>query len=59
MSKKYPNHNPIIDIIEESIKKNLPFDFNDDDILIISEWAWGLYQDGWNNCKKLLVKNKK
>lgn len=45
--------NPIIDAIEESVK-NLPFEFSDNDVLIITEWAYSLYQDGWNNAKILL-----
>jgi hypothetical protein len=27
-----------------------------DDLMIIENWARGLYQDGWNACKILLVK---
>ena len=48
-----------IKAIEQSIKKDLPFEFSDNDILIISEWAYGIYKDGWNNAKILLKDNKK
>ena len=49
--------NPIIEAIEKSIEK-LPFYFNKEDKLILSEWAYSIYKDGWNNAK-LLIKNKK
>lgn len=51
------NKNPVVAAIEESVKK-LPFKFSEDDILIISEWAYTIYQDGWNNAK-IILKPKK
>ena len=58
MSKKYPTDNVIVKAIENSVKK-LPFDFNEKDTLIISEWAYGLYKDGWDSCKKVLINKQK
>lgn len=45
--------NPVIEAIETSVKK-LPFEFSDNDVLIITEWAYSLYKEGWNNAKLLL-----
>jgi len=41
----------------EAIKlsiKELPFDFSDDDKIILTEWAYRRYLDGWKNAKMLL-----
>lgn len=49
--------NPIIEAIKKDLK-TLPFTFTDKDILILSEWGYSLYMDGWNNAKILLVNKK-
>ena len=48
--------NEILKAIISSLK-NIPIDFSNDDIIIMSEWGLGLYQDGWRNAK-ILLKNK-
>jgi len=49
--------NIIIEAIKESLR-DMPLELSEEDILILSEWGYGLYKDGWNNAK-VLLKSKK
>jgi len=52
--------NTIEDAIHESFQRDMPALLKDkltaDDLILIESWARGLFQDGWNACKQLLVK---
>ncbi len=45
-------NNKIIKTIEKSLKE-LPFNFSKKDMLILTEWAYNLYLDGYKNSKEI------
>jgi hypothetical protein len=50
---------PKADTIEEAIHislNKLNLDIDGDQIIAVEAWGRGLFQDGWNACKQLLVK---